>query len=160
MIRKDSCTLIDTWIDWEPAVFDYALIAARARCSEVVHLPRRGKWRPADWDETVAWMAANADQLENCETAASSNAFFLKAQACLQDTRSCAQRRADRNPPHIRSLFQQIASCGNESERRSLRHYAGTLMRAHRAAKDEERARSSNLGELSKKQRSFIASSA
>ena len=142
MQSRNNDIFTDTWIDWIPAVADHALLAARARCFEIVRTPRRGRWQVADWDDAVGWMAFNADNMGNCKSASSCTSFFLRAQDERQDKRSCAQRRAGRIPPHVRTIFQQIGSSSNAAERQSLRHYAGTLLRAHRAAKDEERANS------------------
>ena len=52
----------------------------------------------------------------------------------------CATARRSHSSPWS-PCFQQLAECRAESERKSLRHYAGTLLRAHRAAKDAERAK-------------------
>ena len=122
----------DTYLDWIPAVGDNALVVAVVD-GVVDQLPaRRGNWHCQDWSRCLELMSTNAGSMMHAKTASECNDFFTCAQAALQDNRSCAQRRRDRIPEHIRAVLQQIPATHVESERKALRQLTNNLFRAHR----------------------------
>ena len=131
----------DSWVDWLPGCGDHALVSALVECVVEPLRPQRGKWHCAAWDTAVSWMAEHSGPLSACGTATDCNAFFLNAQDVLQGRRSCAQRRHDRIPEHIRSVLRQASTTTCELERRTLRSSVARLCRDHRQSVDEERAR-------------------
>ena len=137
--RQDIVT--DSWVDWLPAFADHALVAATVGSVVEPLRPQRGKWHCRSWDASVDWMREHSAKANTLTDADSCNYFLLAAQDILKDDRTCAQRRHDRIPLHIRAVLSQAAECETESERHHLRNVAASLFHRHRSLLKEERAK-------------------
>ena len=109
----------DVWVDWNNAPADHAFLVVQ--CYAPYHaLPRRPKktWRCSDFEECVQWAAAHSPDRFDDSTGLVEFVTTLQSTFAVQST--AAERRCQREPPHIKELRVRLRHAMEERERRHI----------------------------------------
>jgi hypothetical protein len=125
-------------LHWRGVPADHAMMQVSVRHC-FVHVPQRKRlWTCTDPEACSASLL-----MSGCEPFVDATAFHsrvLELQATWADRTTCAQRRRDRIPIHIRSLYARIADTREEHDRKFLQRQAHLMLKSWIKRRIDERA--------------------
>lgn len=117
---------VRTWGTWETTPSDHAMVVVDVRQPLKRPIRPKRKWRCRHWQAAVEWAAAHTPSVTDLQ---GWTEYAAQLQDMWHDSRSCAQRRRDRNPYEIRFIAQWAARGPDPLRRAARRRHARAARR-------------------------------
>ena len=117
----------DCKLHWEGTPADHACITFVLDPIAKLCRGTKTSWKCTDENECITWICHNAP--DKFEDVRSFHSFLLRMQAEWADTRTCKERREQRLPASLRTLYNLVANANSEQERKRLQNEAWDVRR-------------------------------